>query len=198
MARTGTEWCDACHPVCGRRYLEPYYSQSNGLRGARTALSEGPEMQMWDNYDEIKENEAKLDAKLLKKSRAMQKAEKAAGTTLATIDENVDEELDVESEGFKQLAAFFKKDAAKTQKSKGIKKNSTKTAKDSAYVDIKDIQEKAFKSCYTTQEWTKRRQAREQNEEYSKQPHLYSKDKLKGKLCCVKCRRVGHTARVPD
>eukprot|EP01043_Picozoa_sp_COSAG02_P029335 COSAG02_NODE_1822_length_10761_cov_48.708685_7_plen_109_part_00 len=77
---------------------------------------------------------------------------------MATIDENVDEELDVESEGFKQLAAFFKKDAAKTQKSKGIKKNSTKKAKDSTYVDIKDIQEKAFKSCYTTQEWTKRRQ----------------------------------------
>ena len=31
---------------------------------------------MWDNYDEIKDDEAKLNAKLLKKSRAMQKAEK--------------------------------------------------------------------------------------------------------------------------
>eukprot|EP01043_Picozoa_sp_COSAG02_P054783 COSAG02_NODE_6258_length_3697_cov_9.967482_2_plen_94_part_00 len=62
---------------------------------------------MWDNYDEIKDDEAKLNAKLLKKSRAMQKAEKAAGTTLASIEE--ESEVDLSSDGFKQLAAFLKK-----------------------------------------------------------------------------------------
>ena len=50
---------------------------------------------------------------------------------------------------------------------------------------MKEIQEKAFKSCYTADEWKKRKQAREQNEEYSKNPELYAKDKLKGKKCCV-------------
>ena len=91
----------------------------------------------------------------------------------------------------KQKLAARKKQIDKNKKGGG-KGNSSRDP--STYVDVKEIQEKAFKSCYSPDEWKKRKQAREQNVEYSKNPELYNKDKLKGKLCCVKCRRVGHTA----
>ena len=148
-----------------------------------------------EDYDSIKREEAKLHSKLLKWSRAMQKAQRNANaTTLSTITEE-DENVDITTDDFKALRAFLNKRKNNNARIEKIKKRKKNEGKDSStYVRVQDIQEKAFKNCYTAQEWKARRQAREQNEEYSKQPHLYNKDKLKGKLCCVKCRRVGHTA----
>ena len=160
-----------------------------------------------EDYINIKLDESKLNAKLVVWSRAMQKASRPT-STLNTIIEADDEETDVniQTESFQRLHSDLlsfldergkKKFAA--NKNRGIDKNKRgggeKKFKDrSTYVDTKEIQEKAFKSCYTSEEWKKRKQAREQNEEYSKNPELYKKDMLKGKACCVKCRRVGHTA----
>ena len=148
-----------------------------------------------DDYDDIKNDEGRLNSKLHKWSKAMQRSTRTS--TLNTITEE-DSEDDVNTEGFEALRAFFKSQSKREFKRKpGGKEGSEhkKQKKDpSTYVDVKDIQENKFKNCYTKQEWQARRRAREQNEEYSKQPHLYSKDKLKGKPCCVKCRRVGHTA----
>ena len=163
-----------------------------------------------EEYASIKKDEAKMNAKLTTWARAMQKATRPASTLNAILEDGeiADSDVDISTDDFKNLrsslfsfldergkrkaSAFLKNKSIDKNKKGGGKKVSSKDP--STYVDVKEIQEKAFKNCYKAEEWKKRKQAREQNEEYSKNPELYNKDKLKGKPCCVKCRRVGHTA----
>ena len=163
-----------------------------------------------EEYASIKKDEAKMNAKLTIWARAMQKATRPASTlnTILEDGENADSDVDISTDDFKSLRSSLlsfldergKRKATASLKNKSIDKNKkgggkkTSNRDPSTYVDVKEIQEKAFKSCYTAEEWKKRKHAREQNEEYSKNPELYCKDQLKGKACCVKCRRVGHTA----
>lgn len=159
-----------------------------------------------EEYATIKKDESKMNNKLTIWARAMQKASRPV-STLNTILEDVDADsnVDISTDDFKNLRSSLlslldergkRKAAALSNKKTIDKKNKGggKSRDPGTYVDVKEIQEKVFKNCYTTEEWKKRKQAREQNIEYSKNPELYNKDKLKGKLCCVKCRRVGHTA----
>lgn len=181
--------------VIDNELLSPAHFQRQFVAGLAPKLKQ--KLEEDEDSAALKKNEQQLNQKLLKWSRAMSKAAKASPTlaTIAEANEVVESEVDLSTDEFKQLRAFLNKRKPSSLGGGNEKKQKKKDGKkDSNYVDVKDIQEKAFKHCYTQQEWKKRVQAREQNESYSKNPQLYCKDRLKGKPCCVKCRKVGHTA----
>ena len=150
-----------------------------------------------EEYDDQKSNHDWVHSKCEKWCKIWTKAAKLNKDSTAAVLQS--EGLDLASDELvAALAEKIKKrqndnddDGDSSDKKKRKRKQSKGT---STYVKNTDIQEKAFEKNYTKEQWAARKKDRQQNNPYTKNPHLYSKDLLKGKKCCVKCRMVGHTA----